>query len=189
MAIKWTLPVFGFAFGITACSSAPDPVLYTLADRNLSSAQSVGEDVIGLAELRLPAYARNQQITTAVSSHRIIEDDDHRWATPPSEALMASVSKALEGSTGRTVLKTPYPSGVRPDIRVTISFDRLLRGVNGDAEMVGQFLIQVPDSDVIIKRFDIAVATADDDYEGYMAAVTDALDELSVLIATAMGSS
>jgi len=189
MATKWTLLVIGTAFGVTACSSAPDPVLYTLADRNLVSSPGLAKEVIGLSELRLPAYARNQQITTAVSPYRITEDDDHRWATPPSEALTSSLSKSLEGNTGRTVLQTPYPSSVRPDIRVTISFDRLLRGIDGDAEMGGQYLIQAPDADTIIKRFNIAVSANGDDYEDYMAAVTEALDELGAEIAAEMRTS
>ncbi|MEM7663607.1 MAG: PqiC family protein [Pseudomonadota bacterium] len=177
------LMILGLSLGASACSSAPDPVLYTLADPNIPSVWATDQKVIGLSELSLPAYARNQQITTAVSTYRLSEDDDHRWASPPSEALTAALSKALESSTGNIVLQRPFPAGVRPDIRLSITFDRLLRGAEGDAQMSGQYLVQIGEQPAQIKRFAIITPGADRSYEAYMAALSKGLMELGTQIA------
>ncbi|MEL6859980.1 MAG: PqiC family protein [Pseudomonadota bacterium] len=183
MLIHRLLIAVGLSAYTASCSSAPDPILYTLADQNLPASSITSDQIIGLSELNLPAYARNQQITTAVSPYRISEDDNHRWAAPPSEALTAALSKALESSSSSTVLQRPYPSGVRPNIRLSITFDRLLRGVDGDAEMSGQYLIQSEERAAEIKRFSISIPSADDDYEAYMSALSRALAELGTQIA------
>ncbi|MEO1305809.1 MAG: PqiC family protein [Pseudomonadota bacterium] len=186
MLVKHVLMVSGLCAVVAACASAPDPILYTLADRSPSEGSLVSEQIIGLSELTLPAYARNQQITTAISPYRITEDDDHRWAIPPSEALTTALSKALETSSGNTVLQRPYPAGVRPDIRLSLSFDRLLRGPNGEAEMTGQYLIQSDGQDAEISRFSLRVQSSDKSYEAYMAALSDGLSDLGAEIAAKM---
>lgn len=174
---------------VASCSSAPDPVLYTLADLSLQERTTTNDQIIGLSELTLPAYARNQQITTALSPYRISEDDNHRWAAPPSEALTAALSKAVEQSTGGTVLQRPYPAGIRPEIRLTLTFDRLLRGPDGEAEMAGQYLVQAANDDVRINRFSITVPSAGDSYEAYMTALSLGLSELGAEIAAQVDSS
>lgn len=180
-------PSLLFAAGLSAlvasCASAPDPVLYTLADLNVPKSAITNDQIIGLSELSLPAYARNQQITTAIAPYRISEDDDHRWAAPPSEALTAALSKALENSSGSTVLERPFPNGVRPDIRLSLKFDRFLRGADGEAEMAGQYLIQTPNRAAQINRFSITVPSSGDGYEAYMAALSRGLTELGSQIA------
>ena len=183
MVVKRTLIPLGLTALIASCSSAPDPILYTLADQTLPASKISNNQIIGLSELTLPAYARNQQITTAISQYRISEDDNHRWAAPPSEALTAALSKALENSSGSTVLQRPFPSGVRPDVRLSFTFDRLLRGATGEAQMSGQYLIQSPGSDAEISRFSITVQSSGDSYEEYMAALSTGLAQLGVEIA------
>ena len=188
MPAKRVLITLGVAAIVVSCSSAPDPILYTLMDNDLPSPSITNDQIIGLSELTLPAYARNQQITTAISDYRISEDDDHRWAAPPSEALTAALSRALEDNSGSTVLQRPFPAGVRPDVRLTLSFDRLLRGADGEAEMMGQYLLQRKGSDPEISRFSIIVPSTGGSYEAYMAALSTGLTELAAEIAAALAT-
>lgn len=188
MPISRLLIAVGVSAFVASCSSSPDPILYTLADPNLSESAITNPQIIGLSELNLPAYARNNQITTAISPYRISEDDDHRWAAPPSEALTAALSKALENSSGSTVLQRPFPTGVRPDIRLSLTFDRLLRGADGEAEMSGQYLLQNPGYDAEISRFSITVPSSGDSYEAYMAALSSGLTELGTKIAAQLAA-
>ena len=184
MTTKPLMIAIGLSVRMTSCSSAPDPLLYTLVDPSLPTSEINGDQIIGLSELSLPAYARNQQITTAVSPYRISEDDDHRWAAPPSEALTAALSKALENSSGSTVLQRPFPAGVQPDVRLFLSFDRLLRGPDGEAQMTGQYLIQTAGRNTEINRFSMTVPSSNESYEAYMAALSAGLSELGAEIAT-----
>lgn len=180
------LLTLGTLVSVAACSSSPDPILYTLAAPDVSEVFSEERKIIGLSELSLPAYARNNQITTALSEYRLSEDDDHRWASPPSEALTAALSKTLERSTGDIVIQSPYPSGVQPDIRVSITFDRILRGQGGRAEMSGQYFMQNGRQAREINRFSIVISSSDSSYEAYMAALSEGMNELSLEIAQAI---
>ncbi|MEL7452962.1 MAG: PqiC family protein [Pseudomonadota bacterium] len=190
MALKRLLVFSGLTAGLGACASAPEPMLYTLAPHSADAGRRTeSATLIGLSEITLPSYARNPQITTATSPYRISEDDDHRWASPPSEAISDRLSAILETKVGADVLLRPYPSGVRPDLRLTISFTRLLRSENGGAELAGQYVITGLDGDVFIDRFDIFVPSDAPGYVGYMAAVSSGLDRLGGVIARQMDAS
>ncbi|MEO1027536.1 MAG: PqiC family protein [Pseudomonadota bacterium] len=184
MACKRLLVFSGLTAGLGACASAPEPMLYTLASHSSAvGSRSQSGTLIGLSEITLPSYARNQQITTASGLYRLSEDDDHRWASPPSEAISEQLSAVLEAQTGSDVLLRPYPPGVRPELRLTISFSRLLRGSDGGAELSGQYIITSVDDDVHVERFEIRVGSNTTDYVDYMAALSEGLDRLGGEIA------
>ncbi|MEM1036266.1 MAG: PqiC family protein [Pseudomonadota bacterium] len=178
------LTLSGLIVGMAACASAPDPMLYTLSPIGASERSGLGDGtLIGLSEITLPSYARNQQITTAISPNRLTENDDHRWASPPSEAISEYLSIVLESETNSDVLVRPYPSGVRPELRLTISFSRLLRRNEGGAELAGQYIITGLGDDVQVSRFDIGIPSKTTDYFGYMEALSEGLDRLGGVIA------
>ncbi|MEM9739362.1 MAG: PqiC family protein [Pseudomonadota bacterium] len=183
MTFKRLLVFSGLTAGLGACASAPDPMLYTLAPSSPAEGSVDDGVLIGLSEIGLPSYARNQQITTARGPYRVTEDDDNRWARPPAEAISARMASVLEAEIGGDVLMRPYPAGVRPDIRLTVSFDRLLRASGGGAELAGQYIITGIDDEVQVDRFDIRVPAQAGDYEGYMQALADGLDRLCDQIA------
>lgn len=185
MGLKRLIVFSGLTTGLGACASAPEPMLYTLAPPSADAGRSTeSATLIGLSEITLPSYARNPQITTAISSYQISEDDNHRWASPPSEAISERLSAILETEVGAHVLLRPYPSGVRPDLRLTISFTRLLRSDTGGAELAGQYVITELDGGVSVDRFSIFVGAEGQGYVGYMAAVSNGLDRLGEMIAS-----
>ncbi|MEM7492985.1 MAG: PqiC family protein [Pseudomonadota bacterium] len=178
------LTLSGLIAGIAACASAPDPMLYTLSPIGSSERSRLdNETLIGLSEITLPSYARNQQITTAISPNLVTEEDDHRWARSPSEAISEYLSVVLELETDSHVLLRPYPSGVRPELRLTISFSRLLRRNDGGAELAGQYIITGLGDDVHVNRFDIKVPSKTTGYFDYMQALSEGLERLGGTIA------
>lgn len=184
MAFKRLLVVLGLTAGLCGCASAPDPKLYTLAPHNSDEGTRMQSGIlIGMSEITLPSYARNAQITTATGPNRISEDDNHRWASPPSEAISLQLLAILVSETGADVLLRPYPNGVRPDLRITISFSRLLRTEEGGAQLAGQYVITSTNDTVVVDRFDVFVPSLTDDYVGYMSAVSGGLDQLGAEIA------
>lgn len=189
MALKRLIMFSGLTASLGACASAPEPILYTLAPHSpAEGSRAETATLIGLSEITLPSYARNPQITTATSAYQISQDDDHRWASPPSEAISQQLSAVLESDAGGNVLLRPYPTGVRPDLRLTISFSRLLRTENGGADLAGQYVITGLGDEVSIDRFDIFIPSDTSDYTGYMAAVSEGLDRLGEEIASHMTS-
>lgn len=172
---------------VGACSPGPAPSLYFL-DAAPSPANYTADAVrVGLAEISLPAYARKVQIANRTRDHRIVQDDDHRWAAPPAEAISDALANALEAQLAGPVVPRPYPRGFQPDLRVRVAFDRFLRSDDGAAELAGQyFIIGAADEDVGIRRFQITAAADDESYEAYMRAVADGLGALAADIAASL---
>ncbi len=170
---------------IGACSPGPAPSLYFLDSTLAPPRYEPGAPTIGLAEITLPAYARRQPIANRTDDHRIVLDDDHRWAVPPTEAVSGALSRALEAHLRGPVVLRPYPRGFEPDIQVRVTFDRFLRGGSGDAELVGQYIIrhEAADDAMLVRRFQITGPAARDGYDAFMRSVAEALDTLGARIA------
>lgn len=177
--------ITGLSLALAGCASSPEPKLYFLDQATLETPASRNTLRIGFSEIVLPAYARNVQITNLSSDNMIREDDNHRWALPPTEAISVALSQSLEASTGSAVILRPYPREIEPEVQVRVSFDRFLRGADGAADMKGQYLIIADDRDpeTRIKRFSLRVPAMGNGYAGYMRAVSAGLDALAGEIA------
>ena len=176
------------AGAVAGCAAAPDPTLYILASETAPPTTLNSDRRIGLSEITLPAYARQLPIASLSATNRIVQDDDHRWAAPPSEVISAALSRALERELQSAVVIRPYPRGLEPDVQLRVTFDRFLRSADGGAELNGQFLLIEGRADAVssIQRFSITVPARGSGYEAYMRAVASAVDELSVTIASAL---
>ena len=183
MTIVHKFGLLGASLAVAACSTAPDPILYTLGDQPQLRRSDRSQSIIGLSEVILPAYARNAQITTEVSAHRVVEDDDHRWAVPPAEAITSALVTILETTTGESVVRRPFPGGINPEDRIYIEFERLLRGNTGEAILSGRYIILTRDAGSIVQAFDIIVPATNDDYEHYMSSLSVGLGVLGEGIA------
>ncbi|MEM6898291.1 MAG: ABC-type transport auxiliary lipoprotein family protein [Pseudomonadota bacterium] len=179
MAVSQIFKTVSAAIGLSACASAPDPVLYVLDTVSPSSDFASGDTLISLAEVRLPSYARDQKITSLDGQNRVVKDGDHRWASPPEEALTLRLAAALEEETGVRVLVRPVPSGLTPDFSLTVSFDELMRGEAGEAIARGQFTLVGFDQISSVERFDFTIQTGDRNYDGFMRGVSRAIERLS----------
>lgn len=128
----------GILLGLSACRSAPPPVVYyTLDPLPLQAAPSppVADGAplrIGVGPVNLPTYLERAQIVTRSGDHTLAVNDFHRWAGPLDEeilrVLVVSVGEALPGA---EVL--PYPWGRRHapacQLRVTVQrFDGQMGG-------------------------------------------------------------
>ncbi|MEL7536827.1 MAG: ABC-type transport auxiliary lipoprotein family protein [Pseudomonadota bacterium] len=169
---------------VAACSSAPEPVLYTL-EPSLTGRDSQRDGPrISLAEVELPAYARSNLIASADGPNKIRLDDDHRWASVPSESITSALAQQLEAALDGTVLVQPHPRRFRPTLAIRVNFDRLLRTERGAAELSGRAIISVDASESIeIVRFAVVGAATGADYAAYMASVQAALEEIASRIA------
>ncbi|MEM1262394.1 MAG: PqiC family protein [Pseudomonadota bacterium] len=166
---------------LAGCASAPNPTLYMLPAPLGDGSSATRTIAIGLAEVELPAYARSSLIASADSEHRVRLDDNHRWASPPSEALTRGLAVRLENQLQADVLVRPYPREFVPALVIEVSFDELLRSTDGAATMRGKaLLVHARDRDVTIVRFEIhETPSGNRGYEGFMAAIGAGLTELA----------
>lgn len=173
--------------GLVSCASSPDPKLYKLPDDH-SPIQTRGQiGLISLSELEMPAYARNLQITTAVSSIQLKEDDQHRWAAPPTELFTSAFAQHLEQVISEVVLVRPLPPGIRSDFAIEVEFDALFRTEAGGAYTRGQFILIGQDKSNLTRRFEFDVASNSMRYEDYALALNEALRLLADEIAESLG--
>ncbi len=173
------------SLALAGCGGGPPPTLYLLDARPPTAEPSREAGRIGLAEISLPAYARRDTIVSRTDGGRLVQHDDHRWAQPPAEALATALSYHLETQTRSTVVLSPYPRRLDPELQVRVTFDRLLRDRDGAAELRGQYMILADRADTValVERFDIREAASAPSYGAYMEAVNAGLERLSVLIA------
>jgi len=182
MHILRVLLFAALTFGLSSCSSSRDPILYHLKPPQLVSSVPQSELTLLLREVSVPAYARNTNITSSTKTHRIVEDDEHKWAVPPSEAITNALAASLEVATGGVVTQHIESARMSTDAKISVHLSRLLRSQDGGVEMVGQFIVS-DDGKPSIKRFSLKFPGKSRDYDGYMEAVADAVDELARLIA------
>lgn len=164
---------------LSACASSSDPVFYVLDSASPSSDPGAGDTLISLAEVRLPSYARDQKITSLDGQNRVIKDGNHRWASPPEEAVTSKLAVALEAETSARVLVRPIPSGLVSDYTLTVTLDDLLRGEAGEAIVGGQYIIVGDDSVAYVERFTFTIQAGGRTYAGFMRGVSAALEKLS----------
>ncbi|MEM8981566.1 MAG: PqiC family protein [Pseudomonadota bacterium] len=177
--------------GIAACATAPPPTLYKLP---LPSPVDSSDDralTIAIADVELPAYARSNLIASIDADYRIDLDDNHRWASPPAEAITRTLAAHLERQLDADVLVRPYPRTFQPQLTVTVQFDEFVRSADGAALMRGRAVLDIAGSRGIeIVRFSIRQsASATRIYSAYMTGVSKGLMQLAERIDTAISAS
>lgn len=182
MTVSRILQTISISTVLGACASAPEPMLYVLDSAAPNNDKAASDILIGLNEVRLPSYARDQKITSLDGRNRVIKDGDHRWASPPEEAVTNKLAATLEDETGARVLVRPIPSGLSTDYNLTVSLDAMLRGQAGEAIVRGQYVIVGLEDSFHLDRFEFSIAPDSQDYDGFMRGVSVALENLCAQI-------
>lgn len=165
----------GAILALVSCASSPDPKLYKLPDLYSQTLTASDAELISLSELEMPAYARNLQITTAISATELEEDDQHRWASPPTEMFTSALAQHIEHAVEGVVLVRPLPAGIRSEFVVEVEFDALYRTRSGGAHTRGQFILIGPGKSNHTQRFKFDVMSNSSSYEDYALALNGAL--------------
>ena len=160
---------------LASCASSPDPNLYKLPDLHSQTPLASEAGLISLSELEMPAYARNLQITTAISATELEEDDQHRWASPPTELFTSALAQHIEHAVEGVVLVRPLPAGIRSEFVVEVELDALFRTRLGGAYVRGQFILIGPGKSNHTQRFEFDVTSNSSSYEDYALALNGAL--------------
>lgn len=170
-----TVAICGAILVLASCASSPDPKLYKLPDLHSQTPLASEAGLISLSELEMPAYARNLQITTAISTTELEEDDQHRWASPPTELFTSALAQHIEHAVEGVVLVRPLPAGIRSEFVVEVELDALFRTRLGGAYVRGQFILIGPGKSNHTQRFEFDVTSNSSSYEDYALALNGAL--------------
>lgn len=173
---------------LTACSSGPPPKLYLLdspAQGTVAVELAKKADIqsLGMSPVTLPGYANDAQIASLNIDGTISQNDRHRWAEDPDDALTRVLSERLRAHADTTVLIEPWPRDYAPIARVEVSFDKLLREPSGGALMVGQILLLSGNGRTLLKAvpFNLSLAAVDESNQAFFAAVARGVDDIARL--------
>ena len=173
-------------FFMSACSSGPPPKLYLLvsAGDNAESTElskKSGIKSLGMSPVVLPGYASDSQIASITLDGTVQQDDGHRWAEEPEDAITRLLSERLRAHTEATVLVEPWPRDYEPVARVEVSFDKLLREPGGGAQMAGQILLLSASGRDLLKAvpFNISHVGFDADKRVFFQAVAKGIDDIA----------
>lgn len=161
-----------------ACGSSKIPNFFVLPSPATGEAGT--GVIIGLESLTLPSYARQDKIVSLSADNIVLMDDDNRWAEPLEPAIAARLSRELTRCTGAPVALRPYMQGVRPEMKISISFDKFLRSENGSAEIGGQYFVSAGrlKETISVRRFEFSVPAKDKGYPAFADAVSEAVTRL-----------
>ena len=169
---------------LAGCAASPPPSYYTLSLPPPRTTNDAAPIRISLAEVGLPAYARASQLASLVEPNRIELDDDHRWASAPSEALTTLLAAELENAAGASVLIRPHTRTFKPDFTIDIDVDRFHRATTGGANLSGRaVVVHAATGTVRVIRFAKTAPTTGTTYADYMVSVQTAVSALAAEIA------
>ncbi len=179
---------------LSACGSGPPPKLYLLeplqpiASLPPSVTSSTGIGLLGMSAVILPGYATNTQIASIGRNGTVVQDDDHRWAEEPEDAITRVLSDRLRERASTTVLLEPWPRDYNPAARVEVVFDRLLREPLGGADMVGQILLLSGDGRKLLRNvpFQIIHYGRDTKKSTFFMAISQGIDDIARMAVQAL---
>lgn len=132
---------------LSGCGSGPPPKMYLLepivALEAFTDDKLVSKKIntLGISLVVLPGYASDARIAGLRNDGSVYQDDDHRWADSPEDAITRVLADRLRAHANATVLIEPWPRDYKPKARVEVVFDRLLREPLGGVDMAGQILL------------------------------------------------
>jgi len=176
--------------GISACGSGPASRLYLLEPWDETTQRVVETEFseLGLSVVSLPGYAKDERIATRKNTASVYLDDRHRWAESPEDAITRVLAEGLRLHSGATVLTEPWPRGYKPQARVEVVFDRLLRVPNGGSDMAGQIRLIAGDgrSVLSVTPFQVAYDGNSQEPEAFFLSTAAAINDIARMAIAAL---
>lgn len=183
------LSVVGIALSLSACvASGPATQYYGLfADPGIqSTGDPVWRDALGVGPIVLPEFLEKPSIVTLTASQQIRVSGYHAWAGKLQDAVARVLADNIAAQLNAdNVWAFPWDTRVRPDYQLRVEFEELA-GIRGeDLRLSAKWtLFKRSENKVLyLGREQITVASDDDSYDAYVAALNQALNQASVSIA------
>ncbi|SDX52201.1 hypothetical protein SAMN04488238_109125 [Roseicitreum antarcticum] len=177
--------ILSAVLALAACSDAQDVARYLIEPP--VSGQTVPNRIgtTELREVRLPDYAAGQEIALQAEDGTLRAGPSNIWADDPVLGITTTLARQITAVSGATVIVEPWPLQDLPPRRLEVRIDRMVARNDGRYRLSGQyFLVPVSGSGSdIVRRFDITVPMAAQEYGAIADASARALDTLARQIA------
>lgn len=174
---------------LSACSSSPSPRLYIMEP--MSAVAGVQADQvlrIAVGAVALPAYLDRKEIVTHDQRYQINSAEYDRWAEPPDQNIANTLAENLSILIpSDQVVAYPWDPVHKFDYTVRVRVIRFGASPSGNVELSASWLILNSDNvPVKLTRTHYVVDRQGDDVLGLVAAMSDAIEQLSRDIANAL---
>lgn len=144
---------------------------------------------LAIGPVGLPEHLDRPQIVTRIGENRFILAEFDRWAEPLVRSFTRVLAENLSTllSTDRVVV-IPWKSSTPADYRITMDVIRFDGNLGEGASLISRWTVLGPDGNEIVpmKKSVFVVDTRREDYESLVAAMSEAIWELSREIAAAI---
>lgn len=180
MTLKYTLAVLATA--LSACTSN-NVSQFALEIPNVETARATGLTVEVL-EISLPLYAQSQEIPMRDVDGAIKSDPAVLWADEPTRSISLGLAETLSRMTGGVAAVEPWPLDDRAAYRLDVRVSELVATPDNTLKFSGQFFVINDDGRrPKVEWFDLTVPIAGSDGQSVARATSQAVVELSGLIA------
>ncbi|MDY8108822.1 ABC-type transport auxiliary lipoprotein family protein [Fulvimarina sp. 2208YS6-2-32] len=145
-------------------------------------------ETISIADVSLPAYAKEQRIIVQNPSGALVPLDDADWADEQERAMTYALVRYVAEISGAQVAADPWPLGGIPEAEVKVFVGTMLYDRTGMLTLAGQFSVRrdVQESRSRIVPFDIRIPAGSSTPDGIAQVHGAAWRALAVLIAQAV---
>ncbi|QSA97826.1 membrane integrity-associated transporter subunit PqiC [Methylococcus sp. EFPC2] len=164
-------------------------LLEPVAATQTVSAISAGVEapVVGLRQVRIPAYLDRPQIVTALSNQEYKLAEDQRWAERLDDTVTRVLAENLSNlaPTERIVIH-PWPAQQRVDAQVGVTIQEFHADAAGQVRLSALWTLTAADGGPAQRKFSCRQPASTTDYARIAAAQSACLGELSRAIAEAV---
>lgn len=163
---------------LAGCAGGSAVTRYALPPAAQASASPDGAPIVAVAEVQMPAYARDRPIATQGVGSVVHLDPENRWAGYPSELVTTALIQALRRE-GVNAWPISGLASSEADRRLMVVFDTYLRSRRGGALLTGTIAVIDAQKKLSSERFSIEVATEGSSYDAYVQAVAKGIGRLA----------
>ena len=114
-----------------------EPAIGTVQEQLQTSA-----DTILVADVSLPAYARETQLFIETTENTLVPIEDADWADEPDRAFANVLVRELTEITGAEVAAEPWPLGGVPEAELRVRVANMVVRNDGAVSLTGQYSIR-----------------------------------------------
>ena len=133
--------VFGVMLALSGCF-AGEPLRYVVEPIIATERVRTTADTISIAEVSLPAYAKEPKIFVEGSENALVPLTNADWGDEPERALTQTLVRHLTEISGAEVASEPWPLGGVPEAEVRVRVSRMVVTNEGVLRMAGHFSVR-----------------------------------------------
>lgn len=153
--MRYSLSLILTCLLLAGCAASPDR--YAAPAPQVTERQRIAFAAVEISEISLPAYAASDEISVQAADGRLISDGATLWADTPDRIIGLELSRYLVQITGARVASSPWPFDAFPDARLSLRFEELVAGADGQFRASGQYFVGVTEGRERAGLFDLAV--------------------------------